>query len=78
MLEKDLVDHNLTPEVIRARQPLSIMQFIKRTGRYLLLTGTPAFDEDGNLQLVVVNERDLTQLNWLEKNWRKPCSKLKK
>lgn len=67
MLEKDLVDHNLTPEVIRTRQPLSTMQFIKRTGRYLLLTGTPAFDEDDNLQLVVVNERDLTQLNWLQK-----------
>lgn len=67
MLEKNLVDHNLTPEVIRTRQPLSTMQFIKRTGRYLLLTGTPAFDEDGNLQLVVVNERDLTRLNWLQK-----------
>jgi PAS domain S-box-containing protein len=67
MLEKDLVDRNITPEVIRTRQPLSTMQFIKRTGRYLLLTGTPAFDEDGNLQLVVVNERDLTQLNWLQK-----------
>ena len=67
MLEKDLVDHNLTPEVIRTGQPLSTMQFIKRTGRYLLLTGTPAFDEGGNLQLVVVNERDLTQLNWLQK-----------
>ena len=67
MLEKDLVDHNLTPEIIRTRQPLSTMQFIKRTGRYLLLTGTPAFDDDGNLQLVVINERDMTQLNWLQK-----------
>jgi PAS domain S-box-containing protein len=67
MLERDIVDRNLTPEVIRTKQPLSIMQFIKRTGRYLLLTGTPAFDEDGNLLLVVVNERDLTQLNWLQK-----------
>ena len=54
MLEKDIVDQNITPEVIRTRQPLSIMQFIKRTGRYLLATGTPAFDEKGNLLLVVV------------------------
>ena len=67
MLDKDLVDRNLTPEVIRTGQPLSIMQFIKRTGRYLLSTGTPAFDDDGNLLLVVVNERDLTQLNYLQK-----------
>jgi PAS domain S-box-containing protein len=67
MLEKDIVDKNITPEVIRTRQPLSIMQFIKRTGRYLLVTGTPAFDEQGNLLLVVVNERDMTELNWLQK-----------
>lgn len=67
MLEKDIVDQNITPEVIRTRQSLSIMQFIKRTGRYLLVTGTPAFDEDGNLLLVVVNERDMTELNWLQK-----------
>lgn len=67
MLEKDIVDQNITPEVIRTRQPLTIMQFIKRTGRYLLVTGTPAFDEDGNLLLVVVNERDMTELNWLQK-----------
>jgi PAS domain S-box-containing protein len=67
MLDKDIVDQNITPEVIRTRQPLSIMQFIKRTGRYLLVTGTPAFDERGNLLLVVVNERDMTELNWLQK-----------
>ncbi len=67
MLEKDLVDRNITPDVLRTRQILSVMQFIKRTGRYLLVTGTPAFDDDGNLLLVVVNERDLTGLNWLQK-----------
>ena len=71
MLEKDIVDQNITPEVIRTRQPLSIMQFIKRTGRYLLATGTPAFDEKGNLLLVVVNERDMTELNWLQKKLEK-------
>jgi PAS domain S-box-containing protein len=71
MLEKDIVDQNITPEVIRTRQPLSIMQFIKRTGRYLLATGTPAFDEKGNLLLVVINERDMTELNWLQKKLEK-------
>ncbi len=71
MVEKDLVDRNITPEVIRAGHPLSIMQFINRTGRYLLLTGTPAFDEDGSLLLVVVNERDLTGLNLLQQKLEK-------
>ncbi len=78
MLEKDLVDRNLTPEVIRTKQPLSIMQFIKRTGRYLLVTGTPAFDDDGNLLFVVLNERDLTQLNWLQKKLEEAQSEAEK
>jgi len=33
----------------------------------LLATGTPAFDDEGNIFLVVVNERDMTQLNAIQK-----------
>ena len=43
------------------------MQYIGRTDKYLLATGTPAFDENGNVFLVVVNERDMTELNSLRK-----------
>jgi TyrR family helix-turn-helix protein len=36
---------------------------LKRTGKILLVTGTPVFDEAGVISMVVVNERDMTQLN---------------
>jgi len=71
MIQKNIVDSNITPDVIRTRQSISKMQFIKRTGRYLMVTGNPAFDEGGNLILVVVNERDMTQLNTLQKKLEK-------
>lgn len=67
MTERNIVDDNITPDVIRTRQTISKMQFIKRTGRYLMVTGNPAYDEKGNLTLVVVNERDMTQLTALQK-----------
>ncbi len=42
---------------------ISLLQYLKKTDKYLLVTGTPVFDENGRISLVVVNERDMTQLN---------------
>ncbi len=42
------------------------MQYVSRSKKHLLLTGTPVFDEKGNISLVVVNERDMTNLNALQ------------
>ena len=56
-------DRSVTLEVIETRRQVSIMQFVKRTNRYLLATGTPVFDDQGRLHIIVVNERDMTQLN---------------
>ncbi len=39
---------------------------MKRTHKIILATGTPAFDEKGDIFLVVVNERDMTQLNAIQ------------
>jgi len=63
LVEKGFFDRSVTLEVIETRRQVSIMQFVHRTNRYLLATGTPVFDEQGNLHIVVVNERDMTQLN---------------
>ncbi|MEN6483363.1 MAG: sigma 54-interacting transcriptional regulator [Syntrophobacteraceae bacterium] len=60
-----LFDRSVTIEVLQTRRQVSVMQFIRRTGRTLLVTGTPVFDEDGSICMVVVNERDMTQLNGL-------------
>lgn len=71
LTQKNIVDSTIAPDVIHSRQTISKMQFIKRTGRYLMVTGNPVFDKNGDLILVVVNERDITQLNALRKTLMK-------
>jgi PAS domain S-box-containing protein len=63
IVERGVVDRSVTMEVLEARRQASMVQQVRKTGRYLLVTGTPVFDEEGNISLVVVNERDMTQLN---------------
>ncbi len=62
-----LFDRSVTLEVLETKRQVSVVQKIKRTKKILLATGTPAFDDEGNIFLVVVNERDMTQLNAIQK-----------
>ena len=63
IVEEGLVDRSATLEVLETQRQVSLLQYLKKTNKYLLVTGTPVFDEDGQISLVVVNERDMTQLN---------------
>ena len=63
LVAKGLFDRSVTLEVLETKRQVSVMQYINRTNKYLLATGTPTFDENGKVYLVVVNERDMTQLN---------------
>jgi PAS domain S-box-containing protein len=58
-----VIDNSVTREVLETRRQVTMMQYVPKTDKHLLVTGTPAFDEQGNLFLVVVNERDMTSLN---------------
>jgi PAS domain S-box-containing protein/TyrR family helix-turn-helix protein len=58
-----LFDRSVTLEVLETGRQVSAVQHIKRTGKLLLATGTPVFDEAGNISMVVVDELDMTQLN---------------
>jgi TyrR family helix-turn-helix protein/PAS domain S-box-containing protein len=62
-VDSGLFDRSVTLEVLETRRQVSVIQNIKRTGKLLLVTGTPVFDEAGNIFMVVVNELDMTQLN---------------
>ena len=64
---KDLVsagvfDKIVTFEVIRRKKRVSILQRTK-IGKTILVTGTPIFDENGEISHVVTNDRDITELN---------------
>jgi len=65
LVEDGTIDTSATLEVIRKKRRVSVLQEVTRTGRQLIVTGTPTFDEDGNIRLVVLNERDITDLNEL-------------
>jgi len=58
-------DRSATLEVIRTRAPVNMLQ--SRKGRKLVLTGTPVFDDAGALIRVVVYERDVTELDALQR-----------
>ena len=68
-LETNLVavdDTYVTDEVIRTKQSVSQLQYIKNTNKTVLCTGIPVLDETGQLSLVVINERDITLLEVVE------------
>ena len=65
LVESGIIDQTLTPEVLASKRQVNMLQYVEKTGKYVLSTGTPAFDENGQVVLVVVNERDMTRLNEL-------------
>lgn len=62
VVDQGYIDRSVTLEVLKRKTPLTIMQRLKN-GRHLIVTGTPVYDERGNIDLVVTNERDITFLN---------------
>lgn len=67
LVEEGLIDCSATLEVIRTGRVVNLLQNT-RNGRKLMLTGSPVFDERGRLSLVVVNERDITEIDALYKS----------
>jgi PAS domain S-box-containing protein len=63
LLSDGLIDKSVTLQVLETQKTVNMIQFIGRTQKHLLVTGTPLFDRTGRIKLVLVNERDLTQLN---------------
>ena len=62
-VEDGLMDRSVTLDVLKKKRQVTMIQHTKATNKHLLVTGTPAFNTTGEICLVVVNERDITQLN---------------
>ncbi|MGB7630056.1 MAG: sigma 54-interacting transcriptional regulator [Candidatus Deferrimicrobium sp.] len=65
LVAQGFIDRSATLEVLRTRSVVHMFQ--ERAGRKLVLTGSPVFDGDGNLFRVVVNERDITEIEALQR-----------
>lgn len=65
LVESGFYNESVTLHVLQTRRPQSILQRIK-TGKIVMVTGTPFFDKDGHILLVVTNVRDVSELNRLQ------------
>ncbi|MFP4085523.1 MAG: sigma 54-interacting transcriptional regulator [Desulfobacteraceae bacterium] len=64
LIQEGLIDRSVTLEVLKNQAGVTIIQNLK-DGKRILVTGNPVFDDKGEVELVVVNERDITNLNKL-------------
>ena len=69
LVKRKIFDQSVTTRVLATGKRQTVMQHIPKTGKYLLSTGTPSLTEDGKIALIVVNERDMTELNTLRKQF---------
>ena len=64
LVDEGYIDHSVTRKVILSGRRENLLQET-RSGRKLMLTGNPVFNPAGELIRVVVNERDITEIDAL-------------
>jgi PAS domain S-box-containing protein len=65
LLEEGFIDRSAALEALAQKKSVSLLQ--NKAGRKLISTGTPVLDEGGRLISVVVSERDITQIDALQR-----------
>jgi PAS domain S-box-containing protein len=65
LLDSGFFDRSAALEVIHNRSPINMLQ--NRGGRKLIVTGTPVFDDEQNLIRIVISERDVTEIDKLQR-----------
>lgn len=65
LLSKGYIDQSVTLEVLKTKRPVTHIREWEK-GKKILITGNPIFDEIGEISLVVMNERDITELDKLK------------
>nr|WP_241198657.1 sigma 54-interacting transcriptional regulator [Cytobacillus horneckiae] len=88
LVKRGILETSLTQRVIETKESISRVQFNRAGNESLLLTGSPVFNEDGDVESVVTNIRDLSQLielqnalkeaNSLNDTYRQEIERLKK
>lgn len=71
--KRGFVDKSVSMEVIKQKKPVTLIQENSR-GKVIMMTGSPVFNEQGEVIRVVTNLRDITELNRL----REELSQLRK
>jgi len=66
LVKNGILDKSVTQAVLAAKRQVNTMIVVNPTEKSILSTGTPVFDEDGNIDMIIINDRDMTQLNNLK------------
>ncbi|KUO73704.1 MAG: hypothetical protein APF81_02030 [Desulfosporosinus sp. BRH_c37] len=69
LVEGGYTFESVTMKVLEKKGPITIFQHLT-SGREIVHTGTPILDENGDISRVVVNLRDLSELNFLREQLR--------
>jgi len=62
LIAMKILERSVVPEVIKTQRQVSIVSNWEGAS-VGLITGTPVFDDDGHIDFIVANARDMTQLN---------------
>lgn len=65
LVKKGFIDRSAAMEVFGCKTVVNMLQ--SRGGRKLIVTGTPVFDDEGRIIRVVVSERDITEIDKLQR-----------
>lgn len=66
IVKQGLISESITSKVLEKKERITIKQTIS-TGKEILVTGNPIFNNQGEIIRVVTNVRDMTELNILQK-----------
>jgi len=61
LVREGYFDESVSLKVLREKKPVTISQTLK-SGKSILVTGNPIFDENGSIKMIVTNVRDMTEL----------------
>ncbi len=70
LLEEGFIDRSGTMEVLNSKSTANLIQYT-RDGMKLIITAIPVYDERGRLFRVVVNEKDITEIEALHLELKK-------
>ncbi len=76
-LEGTLFENSVTPKVIKSGKAVNSIGRSLKNKREMLVSGHPIFNEDGSLEYVVVNDREMQDLIRIETELKETREKLK-
>lgn len=60
LAKKGVIEKPLTPSILKTKKPLTRPLYVMKSNKYIMASGLPILDENGDILFVVVIEHDMT------------------